>query len=125
MSEMAEDPLLASAFAFASEVLTPEELEAICQKYILPLEVIGKVVMRKDDFFICSIPEGDVFVPHSISESQTHSASSWILTVIPSERRRTQWQALSAKPNTDGWENAQRRAPFKSKKHLGTKPSRR
>ena len=104
---------LEAACALALEHLSAPDVLSLLNKYSTPVEAIGHITCLHDSFFICATSQGDVFVPkHLVPTAVEHFAlcegTSWILTMLPSLRRRTQWRAVTVAHNDEGWQSAGR-----------------
>lgn len=109
----AVEQALAAACTFALESLNASEVLSLLRRHTEPVETIGHITSLHEEFFICSSCQGDVFVPKHLLPPTTDDlavceGTSWILTMLPSLRRRTQWRAVTAAQNNEGWQSAGR-----------------
>ena len=114
----AVEQVLEAACALALQNLSAPEVLSLLTKSSSPVEAIGHITSLHDSFFICATSQGDVFVPKHLVPGAAEDfalceGTSWILTMLPSVRRRTQWRAVAVVHNNEGWQSAgrARRAP--------------
>ena len=94
-----------------TSVLGAVDLTAALEDSLPRQDVLGSVIVTGDDFWICSTMLGDVYVPRAVACDvglEDQAATSLILALIPSHRRRTKWRAITAKRNCEGWQSAGR-----------------
>ena len=100
-----EQDLLLKTLAHAATVLGEDQLSALLDRCLTPQACTGLVVVTNAEFSICSTSLGQVFVPHSLlaKNHEVTEGACFDLMVLPAQRRRTTWRALSAEPAGDGW----------------------
>ena len=106
----AELRLLESACVYASEAIGMQGLQLLLENLTKCQEAIGHIQRRSVSFVICSSSVGDIYVPSALvqsGEGEDEEGTSWILSVVPSQRHKTQWRALSAVRNVDGWKTVE------------------
>ena len=126
--------LLKEACAYAASKIGDARVHDVLERHRATEEAIGYVTSRAATFAICTTAVGDAYVPVDVcpcfSDSMVSGeGTSWILQLMPSQRRKTSWRAVAAAANSDGWKCAQpaRRAAGLRRhpnKHEGSPPGR-
>ena len=99
-----ESDLLQSATAYSTQQLGFEATRDLLAQKLQVREVVATVSQNAASHKICSSPGlGDIYVPEDVARSMQPEGASWLLTVISSQQRRTQWRALHASANVEGW----------------------
>ena len=101
--------LLETACSYASISIGTQALLLLLENLIKRQEAIAHVQRRFPSFVICSSSIGDVYVPINLMQlgEIEEEGSSWLLSVVASQRHKTQWRALSATRNVDGWKSVE------------------
>jgi len=126
--------LLKEACAYAASKIGDARVHDILERHRATEEAIGYVTSRTASFAICTTAVGDAYVPVDVcpcfgDSMLSGEGTSWILQLMPSQRRKTSWRAVAARANSEGWKcvqparraQGQRRYPSKQE---GSPPAR-
>jgi len=104
--------LLKEACAYAASKIGDARVHDILERHRVTEEAIGYVTSRTATFAICTTAVGDAYVPVDVCSCFGDSmlsgeGTSWILHLMPSQRRKTSWRAVAATANSEGWKCVQ------------------
>ena len=107
--EVATSPeleLLDSVCSYAATTLGTQGLRLLLEGVLRRQEAIGQIRLLSSNYAIASSPIGEIYVPASVcTEIEPVQGSSWVFNIMPSQQSKTQWRAVSATPNSEGWKS--------------------